>query len=466
MKSLSNGKVPTPRKYNTRRGSATKIEEKLSELEKIKNRSVSSTDLTESNKKQINIPKVNIFQRKEIFEKISNGDDSSKKKTGEDLPPVRSIKERLHSLEKQVEENASNKTKNTLISEISVKDRLCHINEKMQRQNSAPVPEKSTKESCKQMKESYDTCNGTKEHTDEGSSTNQEYSSDRSCSSEDYDHVQMNHFHHRSLDSLQGHDSPNGFCFERVQSLECIDCCSNYPASVLSGDTDREDSGIHTADVSSSVSQADDFDLHADTSMDVDVKSPTSSANTDEMKVDKSSHNDFHFVSQSVNGSQHDGEVRDKDVNQNSEKDSQNEVFKSNERVGDLVDLNGGGEKIETRFVNEGENIEFSRSNQNADVQSDTNDGFASQNTSSLNETLVNMEKNGVVQNDQFKRDGDEKEEISCLKREIKTEQSEHMDSNSSDVTRTNYDNGYEVCFSSNWTFFRVTKLIYLLTKK
>jgi hypothetical protein len=59
--------------------------------------------------------------------------------------------------------------------------------------------------------------------------------------------------------------------FERVQSLEDLDCCSharNYPASASStemlvfssqsGDTDRDDSGIHTADVSCSVSQADE----------------------------------------------------------------------------------------------------------------------------------------------------------------------------------------------------------------
>jgi len=47
-----------------------------------------------------------------------------------------------------------------------------------------------------------------------------------------------------------------------VQSLEELDYGRQYPASSSSAellnDTDREDSGIHTADVSCSVSQADE----------------------------------------------------------------------------------------------------------------------------------------------------------------------------------------------------------------
>lgn len=78
---------------------------------------------------------------------------------------------------------------------------------------------------------------------------------------------------HRSLDSLDvdGSSGCGNETFERVQSLEDLECCShtmNYPPSSSStemfalschsGDTDREDSGIHTADVSCSVSQADE----------------------------------------------------------------------------------------------------------------------------------------------------------------------------------------------------------------
>lgn len=416
MNSISNGKIP-PRKYQTRRGSAAKIEEKLSELERIKNRSVSSGDLIESNKKPISIPKVNIFQRKEIFEKIQ-ADESSKKKPNGELPPVRSIKERLHSLEKQVSEENTSKTKNVQLSEISVKDRLSFINEKMKQSSSS---EKSpNKEKCKEKQ--YEACNGVKH--DDVMQTNREYSSGRSSSSEDYDHVQMNHFHHRSLDSLQGHDSPNGFCYERVQSLECIDCCSNYPASVLSGDTDREDSGIHTADVSSSVSQADDFDLHADASIDVvvDVKTQAS-ASTDE-KVDKSSHNDFRFDSQSVEVTQR----RDTgdDGNQNSE--LKNNVFEQIDEK--CVSVSENKEKCANNESNQ-----FTGNQNSAECSNDAE--FENQNGSELEDTLVSDDKDGKCE--QFVQSN---EEI-CCKRELKVEFAENVES-MSDVTKLNgYDNGY-----------------------
>lgn len=67
---------------------------------------------------------------------------------------------------------------------------------------------------------------------------------------------------HRSLDSLDADASSGPDTFERVQSLEELDYVRRYPGSISSGellnDTDREDSGIHTADVSCSVSQADE----------------------------------------------------------------------------------------------------------------------------------------------------------------------------------------------------------------
>lgn len=329
-----------------RRSSATKIEQKLSELERIKNRSISSTDLTEANKKQINIPKVNIFQRKEIFEKISDINDSSRnRRLNDELPPVRSIRERLSTLGKTVEETTttiSNKTKTVLLTEVSVKDRLSSINEKIRQQkvNSVPTKNPAIKEQLSSSDASsldepekgykskdYANCQSQYKNEDLITPSAKEYSSSRSSSSEDYDHVHpVNHFHHRSLDSLQGHDSPNGFCFERVQSLECIDCCSNYPASVLSGDTDREDSGIHTADVSSSVSQADDFDLHADTSIDVDVKSQNTSTVivSDETKADSSSHSDFRFISQHVVGSLDDVNI---DKSKNNQSNGQEDEY-------------------------------------------------------------------------------------------------------------------------------------------
>lgn len=66
------------------------------------------------------------------------------------------------------------------------------------------------------------------------------------------------------MDSLDADASSGPDTFERVQSLEELDYhqTRRYPASTSSAeilnDTDREDSGIHTADASCSVSQADE----------------------------------------------------------------------------------------------------------------------------------------------------------------------------------------------------------------
>lgn len=332
------GPAGGPKKFVSRRVSAAKIEEKLGELERVKNRSVSSTDLSgyEVSTKLLGIPKVNIFARKEVFERrLDEANDQAAKRAraafSEQVPRVPTIKERLCSLERSVEEGSKAKS-NAPPAEISVCDRLSSINEKLQTHSVAGSTEKcvvspaaptssrsvaqhksavclrgpaSSTFECKsksdgRLMEERVKC-AKASTTPNGAAvglTNGESSfSGRSSSSEDYENVAHsrvgNHFHHRSLDSLQGHDSSDGFCFERVQSLECVDCSGgggvdgvggggNYPASVLSGDTDREDSGIHTADVSSSVSQADDFDLHADSSIDADLKctplSPTPAA--------------------------------------------------------------------------------------------------------------------------------------------------------------------------------------------
>ncbi|XP_057323246.1 J domain-containing protein DDB_G0295729 isoform X2 [Microplitis mediator] len=88
---------------------------------------------------------------------------------------------------------------------------------------------------------------------------------------------------HQSLDSLDADASSEPDTFDRVQSLEELDYVRRrYPTSVSSteilNDTDREDSGIHTADVSCSVSQADepvDEEVaHPGTSITVQVREP------------------------------------------------------------------------------------------------------------------------------------------------------------------------------------------------
>lgn len=103
-------------------------------------------------------------------------------------------------------------------------------------------------------------------------------SSEKCLSSDDeYRNNCTKHFRHRSLDSLNSDSKFDSSPFARVQSFEELDFRDrgNYPASSLSGDTDREDSGIHTADVSSCVSQSDDCDTMSMGEMDMHHLEPT-----------------------------------------------------------------------------------------------------------------------------------------------------------------------------------------------
>lgn len=332
---VSNGysKQVPPVPAKPRRGSC-KIEEKLSELEQLKKRSVSTTDLSnnDSTKKTIVVPKVDILKRKELFEK--NTDEQSCKTNNRlsgDFSASRSIRDRLFSLEKQVEEPSFVKKTNTLSSEISVKERLSNIEKnkavdnatcavnKVQKSSNDETSPRLAKDriSSLQKTSSNDNLNKNSPVTrlsnetaiikrqlpdadttssnegveckitfveskednfikKEGKALKIQSNFERAISPEEdiYENKRQQHYRHRSLDSLDV-DSNEGLgneSFERVQSLEDLDFCRNYPPSSLSGDTDREDSGIHTADVSSSVSQADDCDLHLDSEVDIKLQ--------------------------------------------------------------------------------------------------------------------------------------------------------------------------------------------------
>jgi len=328
---LTNGhsKKPSPPiPAKPRRGSC-KIEEKLSELEQIKKKSMSTNDLTENTRRPLSVPKVDILKRREMFEKgqeedttnVKNrlsGDFGSKSirdrvssfgKPSEDLQNVKkinrlssdiSVRDRLYKIEKQHSVDSISTKSNTSPSDNiamsqSVKDRLSSLQKvtTSEPKHTKPLSHKPTEKvevkeavvKCS-VKEnvilnsvnlSADKCNISKTENTENDIIsrvqkdhieNDEDHIEKSTISptEDmYDSKRQQHYRHRSLDSLdvESNDGVGNESFERVQSLEDLDF-RNYPASSVSGDTDREDSGIHTADVSSSVSQADDCDLHLD----------------------------------------------------------------------------------------------------------------------------------------------------------------------------------------------------------
>ncbi|KAL1131754.1 hypothetical protein AAG570_011367, partial [Ranatra chinensis] len=323
-KNLPNGQAkgcpPVPIK--PRRSSTPRIGNSVSQIEQRKF-SISSMELSESAKKQPDVPKVDISKRKELFEKSTEQDESSKKlnrSCSTELSSAKSIKERLSSLKEQT---GSGKVPcvNKLPTDYSVKDRLSDI-EKMKanddqnqpkRKSSEQLTTKSIKERLSSLEKVKNSSQKTQQNPVEPTITLKERLSSlqSACSKEStnaephsneklnihereveecyrinqsdkyerafspdglYSNKTQQHYRHRSLDSLDiDNDGASNDTFERVQSLEDLDYCRNYPASSLSGDTDREDSGIHTADVSSCVSQADDYDLHMDTNSD-DIK--------------------------------------------------------------------------------------------------------------------------------------------------------------------------------------------------
>ncbi|XP_046669473.1 uncharacterized protein LOC124360154 isoform X2 [Homalodisca vitripennis] len=336
---LTNGfskKSSPPIPAKPRRGSC-KIEEKLSELEEIKKKSMSTNDLTENTKRPLSVPKVDILKRREMFEKSQEEETPSvKNRLSGDFGSSKSIRDRVSSLGKPAEDVQSIKKINRLSAEVSVKDRLSSIEkqksietmptksntsqndnititnsvkdrltslQKMsssseQKQTNIPsqvtvakveVKEKIlaknsvTKEIVPARIPESNEKNGIAEINSEnkdkersmfnGAQKEEEISVEElrekstfSPTEDMYESKRQQHYRHRSLDSLdvESNDGVGNESFERVQSLEDLDFCRNYPPSSVSGDTDREDSGIHTADVSSSVSQADDCDLHLD----------------------------------------------------------------------------------------------------------------------------------------------------------------------------------------------------------
>ncbi|XP_033222059.1 uncharacterized protein LOC117176113 isoform X2 [Belonocnema kinseyi] len=276
----------------------------------------SKTSLSE----ETNGVKVDILKRREIFEKGSpkSTDNKSNNRLGSDFPSSKTIKERLSHLEKQKSESetvdkTSSKALNRLSGDMnSIRERLSHLEkqaserEKINHHNEdlesvRPLRERlSTLEKYSSSDESTTSAtpheprhngelsarsikdrlsaldaarnkelekrNSSVKHAplcfrDPENRVDNSTPSERS-SSPDSEYRAPRAAFHRSLDSLDADASSGPDTFERVQSLEELDYTRRYPASTSSAeilnDTDREDSGIHTADVSCSVSQADE----------------------------------------------------------------------------------------------------------------------------------------------------------------------------------------------------------------
>lgn len=214
-----------------------------------------------------NIPKVDIYKRKEIFEpekpiEIQHFESNTSRRLSEDFVNSQSIKERLKSLEKCTDQPLKSLDKGS--SQVtSIKSRIMNLNKQSdsdsKNNNSVIADSKLSKDkSPTKTISSYLTDNSNDKYV---KSTVDWHSkdeiSDRCSSPETEIYMNKLNMFNKDLDAFLGksHNSQNDL------EDDCESC--TYPASNLSTDliglsSDREDSGIHTADVSCSVSQADE----------------------------------------------------------------------------------------------------------------------------------------------------------------------------------------------------------------
>lgn len=204
--------------------------------------------------------KVDIYKRKEIFEvekplEIRHFESNTSRRLSEDFANSQSIKERLKSLEKcsdqslKVEKNSS--------QNLSVKSRIKSFDKSTDadnKNNNYEFSNKTMKESIVSAKKPIslyliDKSNGYESQN--RNDVDKDKLLERCSSPETELYMNKLNMFNRDLDTFltNSHSLQNG-------SVE-------YPASTSSADliglsSDREDSGIHTADVSCSVSQADE----------------------------------------------------------------------------------------------------------------------------------------------------------------------------------------------------------------
>ncbi|XP_070169178.1 mucin-3B isoform X3 [Polyergus mexicanus] len=237
------------------------IKERLSSLERQKYETENGDKTTNKTLNRLSGDMSSIRERLTHLEKQAsereNKSSVHRKLSTEDLETVRPLRERLSTLEKYSSSDESSvptttnesRLRNGELTVKTIKDRFSAFNDVARNKDGADkrAPAHASK---------HPLCFRDQENRVDTSTP-----SERSSSPDSEYRVPRAVFH-RSLDSLDADASSGPDTFERVQSLEELDYGRRYPASSSSAellnDTDREDSGIHTADVSCSVSQADE----------------------------------------------------------------------------------------------------------------------------------------------------------------------------------------------------------------
>ncbi|KAL6254454.1 hypothetical protein P5V15_014502 [Pogonomyrmex californicus] len=236
------------------------IKERLSSLERQKYETETSDKIANKTFNRLSGDMNSIRERFTHLEKQAsereNKSSVHRKLSTEDLETVRPLRERLSTLEKYSSSDESSvpittnesRSHNGELTARTIKDRLSALD--------AARSKDATDKRGPAHVGKHPLCFRDQENRVDTSTP-----SERSSSPDSEYRVPRAVFH-RSLDSLDADASSGPDTFERVQSLEELDYGRQYPASSSSAellnDTDREDSGIHTADVSCSVSQADE----------------------------------------------------------------------------------------------------------------------------------------------------------------------------------------------------------------
>ncbi|XP_032664814.1 platelet binding protein GspB isoform X3 [Odontomachus brunneus] len=233
------------------------IKERLSSLEKQKYETENCDKSGSKTLNRLSGDMSSIRERLTHLEKQASERESKssvhRKLSTEDMETVRPLRERLSTLEKysssdesSVPTTTNESRHNGELSARTIKDRLSALDAARSKDSTDKRPAVDKHALCFRDQENRI---DTSTPSERSSSPDSEYRVPRAI-------------FHRSLDSLDADASSGPDTFERVQSLEELDYGRRYPASSSSAellnDTDREDSGIHTADVSCSVSQADE----------------------------------------------------------------------------------------------------------------------------------------------------------------------------------------------------------------
>ncbi|XP_076751350.1 smallish isoform X3 [Xylocopa sonorina] len=233
------------------------IKERLSNLEKQKYEAENTEKASNKALNRLSGDMSSIRERLSHLEKQASEREtksaSHRKLNNDELETVRPLRERLSTLEKysssdesSVPGTAHESRHNGELSARTIKDRLTALDATRSKESAEKRPTVGKHSLCFRDQENRI---DTSTPSERSSSPDSEYRVPRAA-------------FHRSLDSLDADASSGPDTFERVQSLEELDYGRRYPASSSSAellnDTDREDSGIHTADVSCSVSQADE----------------------------------------------------------------------------------------------------------------------------------------------------------------------------------------------------------------